>query len=143
MHPRTELGSSFTIDRRASPIIWPSDVPILPQRNHWLNGKCHTRLTLTNGLVLCIVRDIWGTVKKFVDAMAAVCSNDTAVLLLGMLFDDVAKLADENTWFDCLYGFLETFSSRFYDPNIVRIGLGLVPNIVCLVQIGMITFVVQ
>lgn len=141
IYVHTELSSSFPIDGRAGPIVRPSYITILAERNHRFNGKGHAGFTFANGLVFGIVRHIRGTVEKLVNAVSAVGPNDAAIFLFRMLFDNVAKLADENTRFDGLNGLLKAFPSCFDNSYIVRVCLGPVADVVCFVQISMVAFV--
>lgn len=78
-----------------------------------------------------------------VDAVTAVCSDDTAVLLLGMLLNNVTKLADQNTGLDSLDGFIQALAGGLDDSHGVGVGLGLVANIVGFVEVGVVTLVEQ
>lgn len=129
----TKLRGTLAINSGAGPVVWPSDVAILAQCNHRFDGKCHSWLAFTNSLVLGIVGDVGRTMEKRVDAMATVGADDAAVLLLGMLLNDISKLADQDSRFDSLDGFFEAFACRFDNPYVFRIGFGLVADIVGLV----------
>lgn len=81
--------------------------------------------------------------EELVDTVTAVCADDTAVLLLGDLFDNVAKLANQDTGFDRLDGLIQTLSCRFDDTNIVGVSLATVTDVVCLVKVGVVALVVE
>jgi hypothetical protein len=89
------------------------------------------------------VRNVRRAVKKLANSMATVGSNNTAVLLLGVLLDNVAELSDQCTGLHSLDGLVQALSRCFNHANSIRISLGLVTNIVGLVQIGVVSLVVQ
>lgn len=81
--------------------------------------------------------------EQSVDAVATVCSDHAAVLLLGHLLDDVSEFTDQNSGLDRLDGLVQTLSRRLNNTHVVRVGLGLVADIVRLVEIGMVPFMVD
>lgn len=137
----TELRGALSINRRAGPVIWPSNVPVLAERDHGLDRECHPGLALADRLVLGVVRHVGGAVEQGVYAVAAVRSDDAAVLGLGVLLDDVAKLPDQGSWLDRLDGLVEALAGRLDDAHVVGIRLRLVADIVRLVQVGMVALV--
>ena len=60
-----------------------------------------------------------------------------------MLFDNLAKLSNRHTWLDDLNRHVQGLSRRFNEFDRVRIRFGLIPDVVGLVQIGMVSAVVQ
>lgn len=138
----TELGGPLAINGCAGPIVRPSDVSVLSEGNHGLDGEGHARFALANRLVLRVVRNVRRAVEELSNAMAAVGSNYTAVLLLGMLLDDVAKLSDQGAGLDGLDRLIQALSCSLNNADIIGVGLGLVANVVCLVQIRMVTLVI-
>lgn len=88
------------------------------------------------------MRDVGRAVEELPDAVAAVRPDDAAVLLLGNLFDNVAKLSYQDTRLDGLDGLVKRLTCRFHHPDAIGIGLGPVTNVVCLVEIGVVSTVV-
>lgn len=132
----TKLCSKGTILCDARPVIGPSLVPVSTNTDHWLNREAHARLRLPNGFVLCIMRDVWCTVEQLVDAMSTVCPNDTAVLALRMLLDNVAIVAKQSARLDHFDGLSQAFSGGLCDAHSIGVGQCLVTNVVCLVEIA-------
>ncbi len=89
------------------------------------------------------MRDVGRAVEQLVDAVAAVRADDAAVLFLGDLFDNVAKLADQDTRLDRLDRLVQALARGLDNADIVRIGLGTVADVVRLVEIGMVPLVVE
>lgn len=89
------------------------------------------------------MRHVGRAVEQSVDAVAAICPNDTAVLLLCHLLDDVTELADENTWLHSLDSLVKALARCLYDAHILGVSLGLVADVVRLVEVGMVSFVVE
>lgn len=81
--------------------------------------------------------------EELAHSMTAVRPDNTAVLLLGVLLNDVSKLADQNTRLDSLDRLLQTLAGSLDDTNSIRVSLGLLTNVVGLVEIGMVTSVVK
>lgn len=98
----TKLGSPLAIHRHARPVIRPSLVPPTSQRNHRLNRKAHSWLASSYGLVLCIMGDVWCTMKELVDAVTAICLDNTEVLGFGMLFYYISEISEKCARLDCL-----------------------------------------
>lgn len=140
---RTKLGCFLSVNGCAGPVIGPSNVPVLAQSNHGLNGKGHSNLALAHSLVLGIVRDIGRAVEELSDAVAAVRSNYAAVFLLCNLLDNVSKLSDQDARLDGLDGLVERLTCCLHHSYAVGIGLGPVANVVCLVEIGVVSTMVQ
>lgn len=139
----TKLSRQLAINSCAGPVVRPRNVSVLAQGNHGFNSKGHSRLAFADCLVLGVVWDIGRAVEQLADSVAAVGSDDTAVLLLGVLLDDVSKLPDQGTGLHSLDGLLQALSCRLDDTDGVRVRLGPVTNVICLVQIGMVAFVVE
>ena len=139
----TKLSSALSIDSSTGPVIGPRNIAVLAQSNHGLNCKSHARLALANRLILCVVRDVGRAVEQLVDAMATVCANDTTVLGLGVLLNDVAEFTDQGAGLDSLDSLVKTLTSAFDYADVIGVGLGAVTNVVGFVKIGMVTFVVQ
>jgi hypothetical protein len=89
------------------------------------------------------VRDIRRAVEKLANSMATVSSNNAAVVLLGVLLDNVAELPDQSAGLHSLDGLVQTLSRCLNHANSIRVSLGLVTNVVGLVQVGVVSLVVQ
>lgn len=137
------MGGPLAINGGAGPVVRPCDVPVLAQRDHRLDGECHARFAFTDGLVLGIMRHVGRAVEELVDAVATVRADDTAVLLLGVLLNDIAKLPYQDARLDRLDGLFEALARGLDDSHVVRVRLCLVTNVVRLVEIGMVAFVVE
>ena len=74
--------------------------------------------------------------------MPAICLDDTAVLGLGMLFYYVSILTEKCSGLDKFDGCIQRFSRCFDNTYRVRVRLCLLANIVCLVQISVVSTVV-
>ena len=81
--------------------------------------------------------------EELADSVATVSSNDTAVVLLGVLLDNVTKFSDQGARLHSLDGLVQTLSRGFNHANSIGIGLGLVTNVVGLVQVGVVSLVIQ
>lgn len=143
MCKRTKLSSALSVNSSTGPVIRPCDITVLAQSNHGLNRKGHARLAFANRLVLGVVRNVGRAVEKLVDTVTTVRANDTAVLGLGVLLDNITEFADQSTWLNGLDGLIETFTSAFNYANVIRVSLGAIANVVRLVKIGMVPVVVQ
>ena len=82
--------------------------------------------------------DIRGAVEQRIDTMTAVCPDHTAILRLGVLLDGITKLSYQRSGLDKLGGLIQTFPSCLNYPDRVGIRLGLIPNIIRLVQVGVV-----
>ena len=81
--------------------------------------------------------------EELVDAMATVGPDNTALLALGVLLDDVAVLAEECAWLDKLDGLVQAFTCGLGHADGIWVGQSLVTNVVCLVQVAVEATVVQ
>lgn len=81
--------------RNTRPVVWPGLVSMCTNADHRLNGEAHAGLRLSDSLVLGVVWHVWCTVEQLVDAVAAVCSDNAAILALCMLLNDITVLAEE------------------------------------------------
>ena len=75
--------------------------------------------------------------------MAAVCSDDRAPLGLGVLFNDIAGVAEGHAWLHNSNGLVEALAGRFDEADVVCIGDGLVAYIVCLIEIAVVASVID
>ena len=73
-----KLCSQLTVRRHRGPVVRPRLVSIRAQRDHGLDGESHAGLSLADGFILRVMRDIRGGVEDGIDAMAAVCLDDLA-----------------------------------------------------------------
>lgn len=89
------------------------------------------------------MRHVWRAVEQLADAVATVCADDAAVLCLGVLFNNVSKLANLHTRLDGFDGLIQTLARSLNDAHVVWVGLGAVANVVRLVQVGVVALVVQ
>ena len=87
--------------------------------------------------------NIGSAVEELVDAMATVGPDNTAVLALGVLLDDVAVLAEKCAWLDNLNGLVQAFTRSLGNAHCIRVCQSLVANVVCLVQVSVEATVVQ
>jgi hypothetical protein len=129
------LSRQLAVDGSAGPVVRPCNVSVLANRNHWLNRKGHSWLALANRFVLGVMRDVGGAMEQLSNTMTAISSDDAAVVFLGMLLDNVAKLSDQNSRFHRLNRLFQAFTSRLNNTNCVGVTLGSVTNVVGLVQI--------
>lgn len=139
----TELSSELPVNGRTSPVIRPGNIAILPERNHGLDGERHAGLALADGFVLGIVGDIGRGVEDPVDAVADVCPNDAAPLGLCVLLYGIAKVPEERPRLDHLNGLLQALACRLGDAYRIRVRLGLVADVVGLVQVAMVTVMIE
>jgi hypothetical protein len=139
----TKLRRQFPINRGARPVIRPGNVTILTQRDHWLDREGHARFTLPDRLVLGVMRDIRRAVEDGVDAVSDIGPDHTAVFRLSMLFNSVAKLAEERAGLDQLDGFCETLARCLDHAHGVWVRARPVANVVGLVQVAVVAIVVQ
>lgn len=142
-HLLTKLRGALAVNGRTRPVIGPRNVAVFSQRNHGLNRKRHADLALAGCLVLGVVWHVGRAVKQLADAVAAVRADDAAVLCLGVLLDDVAKLANLDAGLDGLDGLVQALAGGLDDAHVVRVGLGAVANVVGLVEIGVVALVVE
>ena len=143
MRKRTKLSSALSINSSTGPVIGPCDITVLAQSNHGLNRKGHARLAFANRLVLGVVRNVGRAVEKLVDTVTTVRANDTAVLGLGVLLDNITEFTDQSARLNSLDSLIETLASAFNYANVIRVGLGAIANVVRLVKIGVVAVVVQ
>ena len=74
--------------------------------------------------------------EELVDTVATVCPDDTAVLALGVLLDNVAILAEERSRLDKLDSLVQALSCCLSYAHCVWVRQSLVTDVVCLVQIA-------
>jgi hypothetical protein len=81
--------------------------------------------------------------EQLVDTVATVRPDDTAVLALCVLLNDIAILAEESAWLDKLDSLVQALSRSFRHTNGIRVCQRLVTDVVCLVQIAVEATVVE
>lgn len=143
MEQLTKLGRLLPVNSRAGPVIRPSNVAILAQRNHRLDSKGLSRLALANCLVLGVMRDVGRAVEDRVNAVTDVSPDDTGVLGLGVLLNRVAKVTVQRPWLDELDRLIKTLSSRLNDAHGVRVSLRPVAHVVRLIQVTVVALMVE
>jgi hypothetical protein len=139
----TKLRSKRTILRNACPVVWPGLVPVCTDTDHRLNRKAHAGLRRPDGFVLCIMRNIRCTMEKLVDTVSTVRPDDTTVLALRMLLNDIAVLAEQSARLNHFDSLSQAFSGRFRHTYCVRVCQRLVTNVVCLVKVAVEAAVVE
>ena len=73
--------------------------------------------------------------------MSTVCLDNTELLRFGVFLDDIPKVADFDAWFDVLDGLCQTLPCGLDQTNSVRVGFGVLSDVICLVQITVVAFV--
>lgn len=81
--------------------------------------------------------------EQTVNTVSAICLYDTAILAPGMLLDNRAIVAEESAGLDECNGLFETFAGGFDDADIVWILSGGITNIVGLIEVAMVTAMVE
>lgn len=112
---RTELSSSFAIDRRICPVIRPVDFLGLSHREYWLDCKCHSRFAGSDCLVFAVMRYPWWRVEFCIDTMATPVRDHTAAFGFRMLLNDFAKLPEWCAGLHKIDGQIQALSRRFND----------------------------
>lgn len=77
--------------------------------------------------------NVRGAVEKLIDTVATVCSDDTTLLALGVLLNDIAILTEKCSWLDKLDGLVQALSCGLGYAHCVRVCQCLLADIVCLV----------
>ena len=89
------------------------------------------------------MRYVGSAVEKLVDAVSAVCPDNTATFTLCVLLDDVAVLAEKCTWLNDFDSLLQAFSRRFRHTYRIRVCQCLVTDIICLIKVTVETVVIE
>ena len=105
------------------------------QRQHRLNSKRHAGLGNAGCLVMGIMRDVRRAVEVLVDSVAAVCAHNAELVGLGVLFNHIAKAAEKNTGLDGGDRLVKGLTGSLNQAHHIRVGLGLITNVVCLIEI--------
>lgn len=138
-----ELGGEGSVGRGAGPVIGPGTIAVGTLVDHGLDGEAHTGLGNTNGLVLRVVRNVRSAVEQLVDTVTAVALDYTAVPGLGVLLDHITRVAEQHARLHQLDGLVQALTRRLNHAHRIRVGLGLVTDIVGLVDVSVETVVVQ
>lgn len=78
-----------------------------------------------------------------VDTVAAPSLDNDKAPRGCVFLNDLSKFSNWYTWFDYLDGHVQGLPGRFNESNRVRISFGLVADVVSLVNIGMVSAMVQ
>ena len=81
--------------------------------------------------------------EEIVDAVAAVCFNDAAVLAFSVFFDDGARVAEGHARFDEGDGLVEAFAGGFDDADGGGVGAGEGADVVGFVEVAVEAGVVE
>lgn len=81
--------------------------------------------------------------EQAVDTMTTICPDDTAFLRFGVLFYYVPIISEKCSGLDKLDSFVQTLSSSFNYTHRIRVCLGLISNVVCLIKISVETTMVK
>lgn len=89
-----KLSRALAVNSDTGPVVGPCSVLVCSETDHGLNGEAHAGLGHTNGLVLCVVRDVGCAVEQSVDTVTAVSLDSTATSVLGVLCNDGTVLSE-------------------------------------------------
>ena len=89
------------------------------------------------------MRNVGRAVEGLVDAVADVGTDDAAAAALSVRLDHVAKVAEQSAGLDQLDSLRQALAGRLGDAHRVRVGLRLVADVVCLVEIAVVAFMVE
>jgi len=89
------------------------------------------------------MRDIRSTVKHGVDSVTTVRLDGAAIPAFCMLFDDVAIVFVRSPRLDCVDRHCQTLSRCLDKSYSIRIRKRLVTNVICFIQITVVTAVVE
>lgn len=139
----TKLRRPLPVLRRAGPVVWPGHVLVRPQVDHRLDRKAHALLCLPDRLVVLVMRDVRRAMEQAIDAVADVGLDDVALLRLGVLVDRGAKVAEEDTRLHHRDGVVQAGARRFDDTHGVGVVTSFLADVVCLVEVAVVTVVVE
>ena len=106
-----KLGRALAINRDTGPVVRPCPVLVGSQADHGLNGEAHAGLGHTDGLVLCVMRDVGSTVEQGVDSVTTVSLDGAASSVLGVLCDDRTIFSEKRVRLCDFDGLVQTFAS--------------------------------
>lgn len=138
-----KLSRAFAVNSNTGPVVGPCSVLVCSETDHRLNSEAHAGFGHTDGLVLCVVRDVGCAVEQSVDTVTAVGLDGTATSVLGVLCDDGTVLSEQCVGLCDLDGFVQTLAGSLDDANRIRVGQSLVADVVCFVDIAVEAAVVQ
>lgn len=138
-----ELGGEGSVGRGAGPVIGPGTIAVGTLVDHGLDCEAHTGLGNTDGLVLRVVRNVRSAVEQLVDTVTAVALDHTAVPGLGVLLDHIARVAEQHARLHQLNRLVQALTRRLNHAHRIGVGLGLVTDIVGLVDVSVETVVIQ
>lgn len=92
-----------------------------PKTDHGFNGEAHSRFGRSDHLALGIMGNIWCSVEQFVDTVATIRFDHTAVPALSVLLDYVSRLTEEHPGFDVCDRLIKAFACCL--DNADRIGI--------------------
>ena len=82
-----------------------------------------------------IMRDVRRAVEVLVDSVTAVCAHNAELVGLGVLFNHIAKAAEKDTGLDGGDRLVKGLTGSLNQAHHIRVGLGLITNVVCLIEI--------
>ena len=139
----TKLCRPLSVRRNASPIIWPGSVFVCAKADHGLNSEAYARYRRTDCFVLSVVWHIWCAMEELVDAVPAVCFDHATSTALCVLLYDFARVSKEHPRLDQCDGLVKALSSRLSNPDGVRVTACSVAHVICLIEITMVSTMVQ
>lgn len=140
---RTKLCGRFPILSCTCPIIWPSLVSVCPQIDHGLDGESHASLCLPHCLVLRIVWYVRCTVEELVHAVAHISLDHAAISAFCKFLNCISRIAEQHSRLNELNRLFETIASSLHNTHRVGVRLGFVADIVCFVEISVVTTMEQ
>lgn len=82
------------------------------------NGQ-HDEPWLSANLVVCIVRQVWGTMEEVADAMPAVGAHDLEPLHAHMVADDVSHLSIPHSWLHRVNRLLQRLQPKYDNLHVL------------------------
>ena len=76
---------------------------------HRLDGKGHAFFNTRTHAWFTVVQDLWLFMKNSANTVTTILAHDGVVVGFAMLLDDVANIAQRDTWFDDLYCLVQAF----------------------------------
>lgn len=81
--------------------------------------------------------------EELIDAVTAITPDNAGVMCLSVLLNDVSRFSEEHSRLDDSDGLVKTLSCCLNDADCIGIGLRLLADIICLVQVAVEALVVQ
>ncbi len=138
----TKLCRPLAVLSDTSPIIRPCLILMSSQSNHRFDREAHPLLCSPHSLVLGIMRNVRRTMEFCVDTMPAICLHDAAIFRLGDLFYNISVISEKCPGLHECNGCVQRFPCCFDNPYRLWVRLCLVANVVCFIQIAMVSTVV-